>query len=84
MEVEVHIPMVFKHYFVVIIFMAAEPKQNRAACKYEYLHSQQSTAGLSNAAPVIYFPGALIYSAGFNVIRISRKKYVSIFFIALP
>jgi hypothetical protein len=24
-------------------------------------------AGLSNAAPVIYFPGALIYSAGFNV-----------------
>jgi hypothetical protein len=25
------------------------------------------TPGLSNAAPVIYFPGALIYSAGFNV-----------------
>jgi hypothetical protein len=25
------------------------------------------TAGLSNAAPVIYFPGALFYSAGFNI-----------------
>jgi hypothetical protein len=34
-------------------------------------------AGLSNAAAVIYFPGALIYSAGLNVnqnFRISRKN----------
>jgi hypothetical protein len=31
-------------------------------------------AGLSNAAPVIYFPGALIYSAGFNVNQNFKKK----------
>jgi hypothetical protein len=30
--------------------------------------------GLSNAAPVIYFPGALIYSAGFNVNQNVKKK----------
>jgi hypothetical protein len=30
--------------------------------------------GLSNAAPVIYFPGALIYSAGFNVNQNFKKK----------
>jgi hypothetical protein len=38
-------------------------------------------SGLSNAAPagamapVIYFPGALIYSAGFNVNQNFKKKY---------
>jgi hypothetical protein len=31
------------------------------------------TAGLSNAPPVIYFPGALIYSAGFNVNQNFKK-----------
>jgi hypothetical protein len=31
-------------------------------------------AGLSNAAPVIYFPGALIYSVGFNVNQNVKKK----------
>jgi hypothetical protein len=30
--------------------------------------------GLSNAAPVIYFPDALIYSAGFNVNQNFKKK----------
>jgi hypothetical protein len=30
--------------------------------------------GLSNAAPVIFFPGALIYSAGFNVNQNFTKK----------
>jgi hypothetical protein len=30
--------------------------------------------GLSNAAPVIYFPGALIYSAGFKVNQNLKKK----------
>jgi hypothetical protein len=30
--------------------------------------------GLSNAAPVIYFPGALFYSAGFNVNQNFKKK----------
>jgi hypothetical protein len=30
--------------------------------------------GLSNAAPVIYFPGALIYSAGFKVNPNFKKK----------
>jgi hypothetical protein len=30
--------------------------------------------GLSNTAPVIYFPGALIYSAGFNVNQNFKKK----------
>jgi hypothetical protein len=33
------------------------------------------SAGLSNVAPVIYFPGALIYSAGFNVNQNFKKKY---------
>jgi hypothetical protein len=42
--------------------------------------TNRRTPGLSNAAPagamepVIYFPGALIYSAGFNVNQNSRKK----------
>jgi hypothetical protein len=31
-------------------------------------------AGLSNAAPVIYFLRALIYSAGFNVNQNVKKK----------
>jgi hypothetical protein len=30
--------------------------------------------GLSNVAPVIYFPGALIYSAGFNINQNFKKK----------
>jgi hypothetical protein len=30
--------------------------------------------GLSNVAPVIYFSGALIYSAGFNVNQNVKKK----------
>jgi hypothetical protein len=34
-----------------------------------------SRAVLSNAAPVIYFPGALIYSAGFNVNQNLKKKF---------
>jgi hypothetical protein len=29
--------------------------------------------GLSNAAPVIYFPGALFYSVGFNVNQNFKK-----------
>jgi hypothetical protein len=33
-----------------------------------------SRAGLSNSAPVAYFPGALIYSAGFNVNQNFKKK----------
>jgi hypothetical protein len=33
-------------------------------------------AGLSNAAPVIYFPGALIYSPGFNVNQNFKKKSI--------
>jgi hypothetical protein len=37
--------------------------------------NKYSTSGLSNAAPVIYFPGALIYSAGFNVKPNFKKKY---------
>jgi hypothetical protein len=32
------------------------------------------TAGLSNAAPVIYFLGALFYSAGFNVNQNLKEK----------
>jgi hypothetical protein len=32
------------------------------------------TPGLSNVAPMIYFPGALIYSAGFNVNKNFEKK----------
>jgi hypothetical protein len=32
------------------------------------------SAGLSNAAPAIYFPGALFYSAGFNVNRNFKEK----------
>jgi hypothetical protein len=32
------------------------------------------TPGLSNAAPVIYFPGALFYSAGFNVNQNFKEK----------
>jgi hypothetical protein len=38
------------------------------------LHSQ---AGLSNAAPAIYYPGALIYPAGFNVNQNFKKKIIS-------
>jgi hypothetical protein len=34
----------------------------------------RSTPGLSNAAPVIYFPGALFYSAGFNVNQNFKEK----------
>jgi hypothetical protein len=34
-----------------------------------------STTGLSNTASVIYFPGALIYSAGFNVNQNFKKDY---------
>jgi hypothetical protein len=34
-----------------------------------------SRTGLSNAAPMIYFPGALLYSAGFNVNQNLKKKY---------
>jgi hypothetical protein len=33
-----------------------------------------SGPGLSNAAPATYFPGALIYSAGFNVNQNFKKK----------
>jgi hypothetical protein len=33
-----------------------------------------SEPGLSNAVPVIYFPGALIYSAGFNINQNLKKK----------
>jgi hypothetical protein len=36
-----------------------------------------SRSGLSNAAPVIYFPGALIYSAGFNVNQNVKKNNIS-------
>jgi hypothetical protein len=32
------------------------------------------TAGLSNAAPVVCFPGALFYSASFNVNQNFKKK----------
>jgi hypothetical protein len=40
-------------------------------------HSRESIAGLSNAAPVIYFPGALFYSAGFNVNQNFKEKNIS-------
>jgi hypothetical protein len=49
-----------------------------------------SMAGLFNAAPVIYFPGALFYSAGFNVNQDLKKKIFlnksmfNFFFIKLP
>jgi hypothetical protein len=33
-----------------------------------------SSAGLSNVVPAIYFPGALFYSAGFNVSQNFKKK----------
>jgi hypothetical protein len=45
-----------------------------------HLLTSYCRAGLSNAAPagvmapVIYFPGALIYSAGFNVHQNFKKK----------
>jgi hypothetical protein len=32
--------------------------------------------GLSNAAPVIYFPGALFYSAGFNNQNFKKKIFL--------
>jgi hypothetical protein len=35
---------------------------------------EHSTPGLSNAVPVIYFPGALHYFAGFNVNQNFKKK----------
>jgi hypothetical protein len=34
--------------------------------------------GLSNAAPAIYPPGDLIYSAGFDVNQNFKKKYIYI------
>jgi hypothetical protein len=40
----------------------------------ERVHREDLRAGLSNAAPVIYFPGALIYSASFNVNQNFKKK----------
>jgi hypothetical protein len=49
-----------------------------------------SRAGLPNAAPVIYFPGALFYSVGFNVNQNFKKKVFlnnsmfQLFFVALP
>jgi hypothetical protein len=43
--------------------------------KHSNFYKQHSGAGLSNAAPVIYFPGALFYSAGFNVNQNFKKKY---------
>jgi hypothetical protein len=57
---------------------------------------EMSNAGLSNAvpagamAPVIYFPGALFYSAGFNVNQNFEEKIFlnnsmfQYFFVALP
>jgi hypothetical protein len=42
-------------------------------CKYQ-LFNNDSIAGLSNAAPVLYFPGALFYSAGFNVNQNFKEK----------
>jgi hypothetical protein len=39
--------------------------------------TSRSRAGLSNAAPVIYYPGALIYSASFNVNQNIKKKNIS-------
>jgi hypothetical protein len=38
------------------------------------MKAEGSTPGLSNAAPVISFPGALFYSAGFNVYQNFKKK----------
>jgi hypothetical protein len=44
-------------------------------CTYKgYFTLSASTSGLPNAAPVIYFPGALIYSAGFNINQNLKKK----------
>jgi hypothetical protein len=37
-------------------------------------HNLRSKAGLFNAAPVIYFSGALFYSAGFNVNQNFKEK----------
>jgi hypothetical protein len=40
-----------------------------------YENNSLSNAGLSNAASMLYFPGALLYSAGFNVNQNLKKKY---------
>jgi hypothetical protein len=40
--------------------------------------------GLSNAAPVIYFPGALFYSAGFNVNQNLKKNLNNSMFQFFP
>jgi hypothetical protein len=44
---------------------------------YDFRGSIFYRAGLSNAAPMIYFPGALIYSAGFNVNQNFKKENIS-------
>jgi hypothetical protein len=40
-------------------------------------NSLATTAGLSNVAAVIYFPGTLFYSAGFNVNQNFKEKKIS-------
>jgi hypothetical protein len=49
------------------IFMLRKPEGKRLL--------RRSRAGLSNEAPVIYFPGALFYSAGFNFNQNFKGKY---------
>jgi hypothetical protein len=44
--------------------------------KWYKIQTNRCTAGLSNTAPVIYFPGTLIYFAGFNVNQNFNKKYI--------
>jgi hypothetical protein len=41
---------------------------------HQLSHIRRCRAGLSNAAPVIHFPGALIYSPGFNVNQKFKKE----------
>jgi hypothetical protein len=55
------------HAMLLPVYMLATAFE--AICKY------WCRAGLSNAAPVIYFPGALTYSVGFNVNQNFKKKY---------
>jgi hypothetical protein len=63
--------------------MACSPAQVYLRFGRMYCPHLQSKAGLSNAAPAgvmapeIYFPGALIYSAGFNVNQNLKKKNIS-------
>jgi hypothetical protein len=58
-------------------FSQIPPEEMNVHCIFSRSFFQKYTylmPGLSNAAPVIYFSGALIYSAGFNVIQNFKEK----------